>query len=170
MQAAARRAASGAAGHRVEPRGEQRLSRRAWQENRRACRLANEYSRVRAVNVHGVHISFQASPPSCQHVVGIQAQPAPSASSPPAQERAQRPPNVRQRRSAKRLERIHDGKKAAAAAAGSPAAAANSCDEGLGDTKVDSTNDESMDVEALASPRREQQQIFEEASEALAER
>ena len=46
------------AGRRVEARGGQRLSRQAWKDIRRACHLVAENERVRAVDIHGVHISF----------------------------------------------------------------------------------------------------------------
>ena len=57
MSAAANRAVDTvAAGRRVEARGGKRLSRQAWQDIRRACRLAAESERVRAVDIHGGHI------------------------------------------------------------------------------------------------------------------
>ena len=173
MSVAARRAAGSVVGGcRVESRGGRRLGRQAWQDIRRACQLAGVSERVRAVDIHGVHISFSTSSPSCHNGIGAPAprvQPAPSTNSSTAQERAPRPPNSRQRRSAKRLENFLCAKKASAAAAGSPAAAAHRV-EGLGDTKASLASDDSMDVERPASPRREQQRILEEASEALAER
>ena len=60
MSAAATRAVGTVvAGRRVEAcGGKQRLSRQAWQDVRRACRLAAESECVRAVDIHGVHISF----------------------------------------------------------------------------------------------------------------
>ena len=63
MSAAAKRAVDTvAAGRRVEARGGKRLSRQAWQDVRRACRLVAESERVRAVDVHGVHITFSVAP------------------------------------------------------------------------------------------------------------
>ena len=173
MSAAARRAVGNAAvSRRVEARGGQRLSRHAWQDVRRACRLAGEGGRVRAVDIHGVHISFFASPSWQDGISGANtssdrlAQPAKSLA---AQERPPRPANSRQRRSAKRLESFLSAKKASAAAAAQPATAALR-GAGLGDIKADSVSDEAMDAEAPASPRREQKRLLDEASETLAER
>ena len=64
------------------------------------------------------------------------------------------------------LEEFNLGKKAAAEAA-LAAEAAPVRPDGMSDMKG-STPIETMDVEAPASPRREQQQILDEASEALA--
>ena len=50
-------------GGRGESLGGQRLGRQAWQDIRRACRLAGESDRVRAVDIRGVHISFFPSEP-----------------------------------------------------------------------------------------------------------
>ena len=63
MSAAATRAVGTVAeGRRVEARGgKQRLSRQAWQDIRRACRLAVESKRVRAVDIQGVHITFSSA-------------------------------------------------------------------------------------------------------------
>ena len=172
MSAAANRAVDTvAAGRRVEARGGKRLSRQAWQDIRRACRLAAESERVRAVDIHGVHISFSLAPfchgcntGGCTSL----AWQAPAANPQPMQERSPRPPNSRQRRSAKRLEKFNHGKRAAAEAAlAAEAAPANAA--GRSDTKGPASV-ETMDVEAPASPRREQQRILDEASEALAER
>ena len=172
MSAAANRAVDTvAAGRRVEARGGKRLSRQAWQDIRRACRLAAESERVRAVDIHGVHISFSLAPFCHGYNNGGCTSPAwqaPAANSLPAQERPPRPPNSRQRRSAKRLEKYsHDKKAAAEAALAAEAAPTNA--EGRSDTKGP-TSVETMDVEAPASPRREQRRILDEASEALAER
>ena len=158
------------AGRRVEVRGGQRLSRQAWQDIRRACRLVAENERVRAIDIHGVHISF-SSAPFCHGAISggftSPARHAPAASSPSAQERPPRPPNSRQRRSAKRLEEyVRHGKKAAAEAA-LAAEAAPVRAAGASDTK-DPEPVETMDLEIPASPRREQQRLLDEASEALA--
>jgi hypothetical protein len=172
MSAAAKRAVDNmAAGRRVEARGGKRLSRQAWQDIRQACRLAAESERVRAVDIHGVHISFSAAPFCHGYNIGGCASPAwqaPAANPLPVQERPPRPPNSRQRRSAKRLEKFLHGKKAAAEAALAAEAAPTSA-AGRSDTKGPASI-ESMDVEAPASPRREQRRILDEASEALAER
>ena len=136
--------------------GGKRLSRQAWQDVRRACRLAAESERVRAVDIHGVHISFSAAPFCHGYNNGGCTSPAwqaPAANSLPAQERPPRPPNSRQRRSAKRLEKFNHGKEAAAQAALAAQAAPPDA-AGRSDTKG-SASIESMDVEAPASPRRE---------------
>ena len=173
MSAAAKRAVDTvAAGRRVEARGGKRLSRQAWQDIRRACRLAAENERVRAVDIHGVHISFSVTPFCHGNINGGCTSPAwqaPAANSLPAQERPPRPPNSRKRRSAKRLEKFCHDKKAAAEAALAADEAAPVRADGTSDTKG-STPIETMDVEAPASPRREQQRILDEASEALAEK
>ena len=64
MSAAAKRAVGTVAVSRcVEARGGQRLNRQAWQDIRRACRLAEESERVRAVTIHCVYISFSKAVP-----------------------------------------------------------------------------------------------------------
>ena len=138
MSAAANRAVDTvAAGRRVEARGGKRLSRQAWQDIRRACRLAAESERVRAVDIHGVHISLSLAPFCHGYNNGGCTSPvwqAPAANSLPAQERPPRPPNSRQRRSAKRLEKFSHGKRAAAEAALAAEAASTNA-AGHSDTK-----------------------------------
>ena len=143
-------------GGRGESLGGQRLGRQAWQDIRRACRLAGESDRVRAVDIRGVHISFFPSEPSYHNGAGgpapPPAQPVPSATSSAAQERSPRAPNSRQRRSAKRLEAFVAGKQAKAAAAGTPAAAAPHRAEAPALTTSRPVEiDASMDVEAPAT-------------------
>ena len=98
MSAAATRAVGTvAASRRVEARGGKRLGRQAWQDIRRACRLAAENERVRAVNIYGVHISFSGTTFCHGNIAGgctSQARQAPAANSLPAQERPQRPLQV----------------------------------------------------------------------------
>ena len=174
MSAAARRAADTvAAGRRVEARGGQRLGRQAWLDIRRACRLGNENERVRAVTVHGVHIAFSCAPFCHGGIVGHEAyqelHTAPAMSL-GQQERVPRPPNSRQRRSAKRLEKFIHGKEASAEAAAATAAephALRAAAPAFSPPKPVEI-DEPMDAEAPASPRREQQRMLMEASEALA--
>ena len=156
MPGAARRALGSVTvtGGRGESLGGQRLGRQAWQDIRRACRLAGESDRVRAVDIRGVHISFFPKAPSCQNEVGDPAppvQPVPSATAPSAQERPPTAPNSRQRRSAKRLEKFMVDKKAKAAAAGAPAAAAAHRAEAPAlEVSRPVEIDASMDVEAPA--------------------
>ena len=143
------------AGGRGESLGGQRLGRQAWQDIRRACRLAGESDRVRSVDIRGVHISFFPKAPSCQNGIGAPSppvQPVPSATTPPAQDRPSSTPNSRQRRSAKRLEKYNADKKAKAAAAGSPSAAASHRAEAPAlATSRPVEIDASMDVEAPAT-------------------
>ena len=174
MSAAARRAVGTvAAGRRVEARGGQRLGRQAWLDIRRACRLGNENERVRAVTVHGVHIAFSCAPFCHGGIVGHEASQelhAAPAMSLGQQERVPRPPNSRQRRSAKRLEKFLHGKEASAEAAAAEAAAeahALRAEAPAFSPPKPVEIDEPMDAEAPASPRREQQQMLMEASEAL---